>query len=233
MSGVEILGAIAAAAQLAELAINIVSKIEKVRHVRQEYGKFSLQVNHLFATAQLIRNCPALQTDEVRIHLSDTVSEAEALLSVLNTATQQFAVKSFARKYWGVIKRQDQRVILFHFENLQKHKTALILCISAINSTQLSTLQEGIEKLATAVDSASPAQNPRSESPTKPASMRSPSESRKQDHGQTPLGGESSTARERLAIVPSNGGASPGSQSHERIFQGQAAPTQSIGPNQG
>lgn len=35
-------------------------------------------------------------------------------------------MKSFERQYWGVLKRQEHRVILSLFKTLQKHKSALI-----------------------------------------------------------------------------------------------------------
>jgi hypothetical protein len=152
MSGIEILGSVAAAAQLVGLVINIVetlSKIrERVRRAPEQYNEYLVQTHQLLVTSELIQASEALQTEEIKIQLVDAIAEAEKLQSILVIAAQRFARNPVKQTFWRVVKGHEERLISSHFANLLQLKTTLVLSISTINATQMTTVQYTIEELA-------------------------------------------------------------------------------------
>jgi hypothetical protein len=147
----EFLGVAASAAQLVAYGISIASSIaiicERVRDAPQQYHEYSCQVKLLINTARIIEQNPVLQIAEVNCHLSATLVEAQTLQSMLECATASFKKSSIKRRFWSAIKGKEQRKIFEHLENLQRMKTALLLCISTVHTTQLSNIEESVEQL--------------------------------------------------------------------------------------
>jgi hypothetical protein len=83
MAGVDVLGALAAASQLAEqslqIAIFISNLYSKVRDAPESIRKQSIQLEQLIDIAKLIEHNPPLQTELVGSVLRNCVGEVEKL----------------------------------------------------------------------------------------------------------------------------------------------------------
>jgi hypothetical protein len=60
------------------------------------------------------------------------------------------------RKYWAIITGTEERQILLHLENLNKKNAGLLLCISTVNSSQLSNLNANMVKLVEGIEELAP-----------------------------------------------------------------------------
>lgn len=138
MAGVEVLGALAAASQLAEqslqIAIFISNLYSKVRDAPESIRKQSVQLEQLIDIAKLIEHNPPLQTDLVGSILRNCVGEVEKLQEIL-TNISTAAGDGKVRKLWkaldGVAK---EKRILALLANLEREKSSLALCIKTIDS---------------------------------------------------------------------------------------------------
>jgi hypothetical protein len=139
MSGLEILGAFAAAAQLADAAIEIIQLIstfcKKVINAPRSIKARTIQVQQLIDIAQLIKRTPPLQTALIGSILKNCVKEAEDLRDVLSKLTvESDAVR--VEKYWkAVVGVAKEKRILGILEKLEEERNALTLCIVSINSS--------------------------------------------------------------------------------------------------
>jgi hypothetical protein len=138
MAGVEVLGALAAASQLAEQSLNIaifISKLySKVRDAPESIRKQSVQLEQLIDIAKLIEHNPLLQTDLMGSILRNCVSEAEELQEILaniSTAAGDGKIRELWKALDGVAK---EKRILALFANLEREKSSLALCIKTIDS---------------------------------------------------------------------------------------------------
>jgi hypothetical protein len=138
MAGVEVLGALAAASQLAEQSLNIAIFISnlysKVRDAPESIRKQSVQLEQLIDIAKLIEHNPPLQTDLVGSILRNCVSEAEKLQEILaniSTATGDGKIRELWKALDGVAK---EKRILALFANLEREKSSLALCIETIDA---------------------------------------------------------------------------------------------------
>lgn len=138
MSGLEVLGALAAASQLTEQGLKIAFFISdlysKIRDAPESIRKHSVQVEQLLGLARLIEHNPSLQTNPVESILHNCVSEAEKLKETLaNISTT--AGDGTGRKLWKALGGlAEETRILELFANLEREKSSLTLCIEAINS---------------------------------------------------------------------------------------------------
>ena len=138
MAGVEVLGALAAASQLAEqglkIAIFISDLYSKVRDAPESIRKQSVQVEQLINIAKLIEHNPSLQIDSVGSILRNCIGEAEKLKEILGNISTA-AGDGKTRKLWkaldGVAK---EKRILALFANLEREKSSLALSIETIDA---------------------------------------------------------------------------------------------------
>jgi hypothetical protein len=138
MAGVEVLGALAIAAQLAQQGLQIVSFISdlcsKVRDAPDSIRKQSLQVEQLIDIARLVKHNPSLQTDLVASILRNCVNEAEKLREILAQVSTA-AGDGTVRKFWKALDGlAEEKRILELFANLEREKSSLTLCIETISS---------------------------------------------------------------------------------------------------
>jgi hypothetical protein len=138
MTGVEVLGALAAASQLTEqglkISIFISDLYAKVRDAPESIRKQSVQVKQLIDIARLIKHNPPLQTALVESILRNCVGEAEKLQEILgkiSTAAGDARVKKLWKALDGVTK---EKKILTLFAKLEREKSSLALCIETIDS---------------------------------------------------------------------------------------------------
>jgi N-terminal domain on NACHT_NTPase and P-loop NTPases len=133
-----VLGALAAASQLAEQSLKIANFISdlyfKVRDAPESIRKESLQLEQLIDIVKLIEHNPPLQTDLVESILRNCVGEAKNLQEILaniSTAARDGKAKKLWRALDGVAK---EKRILALFANLEREKSSLALCIKTIDS---------------------------------------------------------------------------------------------------
>ena len=138
MAGVDVLGALAAASQLAEqslqIAIFISNLYSKVRDAPESIRKQSVQLEQLIDIAKLIEHNPPLQTELVGSVLRNCVGEVEKLQEILasiSTAAGDGKVRKLWKTLDGVAK---EKRILALLANLEREKSSLALCIKAIDS---------------------------------------------------------------------------------------------------
>lgn len=138
MAGVEVLGALAAASQLAEQGLKIVIFISdlysKVRDAPESIRKQSVQVEQLINIAKLIEHNPSLQIDSVGSILRNCTGEAEKLKEMLENISTA-AGDGKAKKLWKVLDGvAKEKRILALFANLEREKSSLALCIETIDA---------------------------------------------------------------------------------------------------
>ncbi len=136
---VAILGATAAASQLAEQGSKILICIFKVySRIKDAPGAVQnglIQVEQLIGLSRLVIQNPALQTDSVASILSTCLRLARKLQFIL---TQLIPVQGSGRAsrlekaLTAVIKERDINEL---FEKLDREKTSLTVCIEEINSS--------------------------------------------------------------------------------------------------
>ena len=154
MSGTELLGVIAAAAQLVEYSLKIVSSIIKQYNKHQRFlEKFkSHQINFhdLITIAADIKENSALHTNFIIEKLNTTLNEAKQLFTLLShgCGPTRLSVKT----YWAWIRNSGEDTILEGLKRLEKQKAGLHLRISVtqarISSENTSLLKDIQESLA-------------------------------------------------------------------------------------
>jgi hypothetical protein len=138
MSGLEVLGAVSAAIQLADAGLAIVKFLSilcSTLHDAPEYfKKQSIQIQHLIEVARLIQQNPSLQTTLISSLLMNCNEKAKELEGILGKATAKLNAGKVER-YWktlgGVMKGSRISELC---KSLEEEKSALILCIASINS---------------------------------------------------------------------------------------------------
>jgi hypothetical protein len=138
MSGLGILGVAASAVQLAQLSLAIVttwsSLFLQLRDIPNTVQNRILQVKTLGDIARLIGSKSHLQTEEVNVVLDRCLKAAGALRDVLQGLFVEGdgpAVKRWAKSVGGLVM---ERKVLELMQNLEREKTALVLCIASIDS---------------------------------------------------------------------------------------------------
>ena len=147
MSGIEILGLVASASQLALYSIKITTCLaeicKRVQDAPVRIRQHSDQIRQLQSTVQLVQQNHLLQTAHVYAHINATLEQAKTLSAILEQLTKDYSRGSI-RKYWKILKASREKEILDIFDRLEKEKSALILCISVI---QMDQLGQGIVKM--------------------------------------------------------------------------------------
>ena len=138
MSGLEILGAVAAASQLAEHGpkiINFISELAiKVRDAPESILKSKIQIEQLIELAGLVKNNPPLQTPLVDSILHVCIDQAKQLLETLSkicAAAGDGHIVKLWKALGGIVKESK---ILALFGKLEQGKSTLALCIATIDS---------------------------------------------------------------------------------------------------
>lgn len=139
MSGIEILGAVAAAIQLAETGLKIVKLISSLpSHVEGAptwIKRRQAQIQHLVEIARIIQSSSALQTSLVQSLLESCSREAKELEAILADLVIDPAMGTFAR-YWKAAGsvRKEKRIAAI-CDRLEEEKSAITLCIVSISSS--------------------------------------------------------------------------------------------------
>jgi hypothetical protein len=138
MSGLEILGAAAAASQLTQQGLKIINLISelavKIRDAPESIHKNKVQVEQLIELAGLVKNNPPLQTPLMDSILHVCTDEAKQVLEILSNICTKFGdgrVVKLWKALGGVVRESK---ILALFAKLEQGKSTLALCIATIDS---------------------------------------------------------------------------------------------------
>ena len=129
-----ILGAMAAASQLAEQGLKITLFLcqlgSQIRGSRESTGRRVEQVEQLISIARQIISNPSLQTETMASVLKTCLEETgnlDKLLQKLVISSKHNRALRVARSFKAVVK---EREINAHFDNLERIRGLLSLCIS-------------------------------------------------------------------------------------------------------
>lgn len=151
MAAITAVGVAASAAQLVVYGKGIISFLadvrDRVNNASQQYQSFELQLRLLVCIARGVEQNPALQTGDLKSHLDGTLVEVRSLQSILCSPAKRIANRSTVGRYWNLIHGAEQRKIFEYLDRLHKKNTGLLLSINTVNTTQLSSVQEAIDKL--------------------------------------------------------------------------------------
>ena len=157
MAGIEILGALAGAVQLADICIRVAESLSTLLlRVADVPISLSTQKAHLAQLVQimrLIQCCPSLQTPVVASILTSLISEVKALQGIVLKASAG-ATAGKAKTYWKSLETvlKGQRIASV-CARLEKEKNSLTLCIATIDSELLHSLNLEVVKIQCRVDS--------------------------------------------------------------------------------
>lgn len=147
MSGIETIGIIASASQLAAYGIRIVSclsqlykEVSVMPHKIRDHIK---QIEKLVETTILIQEHDSLRSPAIHSHLHTTLNEAVSLYNILTKIASKFAERSFWA-FWTFLKSVGEKDILNRLSNLEREKSALRLCISLIHTDLLLNIQSSL-----------------------------------------------------------------------------------------
>jgi len=138
MSGLEVVGALAAASQLVEQSLQIIIYIsdlyKRVRDAPESIRKQSIQVEQLIDITRLIEHNPPLQTVLVDSILENCLRITEELQEILARVSTT-AGDGRVRKVWKALEgvTREKRILAL-LAKLEQEKSALVLCINAIDS---------------------------------------------------------------------------------------------------
>lgn len=134
MTGLEVLGAFAAASQLAQQGVQILSFLRGIRGVPESISKKSVQLERLLDITELVKENPALQTPLIDSILSKCVVETRTLQGILEKVTVDVTdgrIKKLWKSLEGTIKEKQ---VLSSFAKLEQEKSSLALCIQTVDA---------------------------------------------------------------------------------------------------
>lgn len=145
MSGLEVFGLLASAAQLATSSINIVTSISEIYHRVQDapkrIQKHTQQTSQLIDTTKLTEKHELLQTEIIGVHIKSTLTQAILLSAVLDRVKGDYICGPVIRRSWRLLKGSRDREILSSFKILEQEKSALLLSISVVHTDLLGNIR--------------------------------------------------------------------------------------------
>ncbi len=130
MSGLEILGAVAAASHLIEQGLKIIDLCSRFRDGPELVSKQSVYVKQLIEIAQQVEKNQSLQTAVIGSTLRQCLSKATKLMGILSkiyAASEDGKVMKWKKAVAGVAKEKE---ILALLVELEQEKSSLTLYIS-------------------------------------------------------------------------------------------------------
>ncbi|CZR70053.1 uncharacterized protein PAC_19954 [Phialocephala subalpina] len=151
MSGVEILGAVASAVQVADICIRITDSLvefySRVHDAPEKINQRTVQIAQLKEMAHLIERCPSLQISPVTSILKSISHEARRLEDILTQATTRGNEGKVKRKLKSVGFALKEKQVESICTRLESEKTTLLLCIAGIDSALLSSINLEVVKI--------------------------------------------------------------------------------------
>lgn len=147
MSGIETLGVLASATQLAAYGIKIVLHLDEVCSALQNTSSRTKghlkQVQELIQTTTLIERHESLWSPAIHRQLQATLLEAQVLYNLLQELVNKYT-RNLVWKYWSILNGLAEKEVLISLDKLEREKSTLRLCIGAVNTDLLLNIQESI-----------------------------------------------------------------------------------------
>lgn len=144
MSGLEIVGALASASQLAGLCSRVLKSFSDLYHdiktLPDDIQDCLAQVDQLVKVAELVSNTPALHSPVVAETIREALADTERLLNIVERVPQS-RKSHFLKQQWHNIQQvvQEPRVRKL-LDKLGGSKATLSLCIDALNNQALQSI---------------------------------------------------------------------------------------------
>ena len=160
MSGVEVLGALASAAQLAYYVIQansvIIEQVKRLRNASVKFQQHADTATQLIAFARVVQSNQWLQTESMAALLQAILGRAEDVRKLLPRVQHydKTARLSFVTSYWKAFQtlRKEERILAI-FAGLEEQKSALVLCILELQTRYTGETSCNVAKLLPVVDS--------------------------------------------------------------------------------
>ena len=151
MSGVEALGIVASATQLAAYSIKIALQLNDIYtevlltpvRTREHLN----QVKELIEITQTIEQHQSLRSPVIHCQLRSTLLQAKSLSNTLRDRAIKYT-ESPVLRYWALFKGTDEKVILTGLNKLEREKSTLRLCIGIVHTDLLRDIQGSIDRLS-------------------------------------------------------------------------------------
>jgi len=154
MSGVEILGIIASAGQVALYGLQFIaflSKIpEKIKDSPGEIEQHLGDIQQLLGITEDIQQTTYPQNPIVLTNLDYIHCQAKHLATVLDNILRKHS-KTSIKAYWQILRGREEKQISAIFDNLEKAKSALTLYIVSSNKDSLHDTNISLARLEKAI----------------------------------------------------------------------------------
>jgi hypothetical protein len=135
MSGLEALGALASAAQVAAYMVKVAAFLsdvfEKLKHAPERIRQHAHQIERLIDITLHIKENSSLHTQLIFAQLDSTIAQAYSLQALLGKLLSQYTQSSFRRRFWKALEGRKEKQLLVALQNLEREKTGLSLCLTA------------------------------------------------------------------------------------------------------
>jgi hypothetical protein len=154
MSGVEILGIIASAGQVAQYGLIFIALVsamyEKIKDapgaIEQQLGK----IKQLLSITEHIQQTSRHRNPTVHAHIESIHLEARKLAAILEGLSEQYNRHSI-KGYFQILKGREEKRICAIFDTLEKAKSDLTLCITGCNADSLHDIRVSVKRIEEAM----------------------------------------------------------------------------------
>lgn len=147
MSGLEIVGAVASAAQLADLCLKALKSISSlyrnVKNIPTDVDNSITRINQLSEIAQLVSSTPSLHSPVITAAVHEALTDVEKLLELLEGTSHPKGSNPVKQQWHNISHILHEPVVQKLLGRLESTKVTLSLCIDAVNSQALHSI--GIE----------------------------------------------------------------------------------------
>jgi len=160
MTGIEVLGAMASAAQIAFYVIQtsslIIEQFKRLRNAPIKFQQHSETATQLIGIARVVQSNQWLQTESMASLLKGILGKVEEVHKLLPKVQKhdKAARPGFVITYWKAYRslRKEERILAI-FAGLEEQKSTLALCILEIQTRYTGETSCNVTKLLPMVDS--------------------------------------------------------------------------------
>jgi hypothetical protein len=147
MSGLEIVGAVASAAQLADLCLKVLKSISclyrNIQNIPTDVSNSITRINQLGEIAQLVSSTPSLHSPVITATVHEALDDVEKLLDFLDRTSHRKGDNLITQQLQNISHILHEPAVQRLLGKLESTKVTLSLCIDAVNSQTLHSI--GIE----------------------------------------------------------------------------------------
>jgi hypothetical protein len=155
MTGIEVLGIVAAVFQLSQQTIAISSALGDiygtVRAAPAKLKDGERQLDRLVEIAKVIEQNQLIQTEAVQTQLYSIVNRTDTLRKLITRISS--SSNRTAKKYWRVVTGNvKEKEMIEHFDQIEKEKTGLILIIMEVHASLSGETLKAVKPISAKVD---------------------------------------------------------------------------------